>query len=122
MEELEEQTIEIQAVMYDTVTPNFDRVSGLNNNDTIPLQGQQDKQSETVNTDKEAIDSDENEILADYPQWSSETHDKYDSAEDIYDRNRKEIQGQINTDPQVKQKKISPMMILLILTIEIELR
>ena len=83
MEELEQQSTEMQTVMYDTITPNFNRVSGLDNNGTTPPQGQQDEQLETVNADNEAIDSDENDILTDYPHWSSETHDKYDLAEDI---------------------------------------
>ena len=43
MLKLERKSVEIQNRMHDSVTQNFDRVSGLNDNGSIPLQGQQDE-------------------------------------------------------------------------------
>ena len=43
MLKLEEKSIEIQNHMYDSVTRNFDRVSGLHDNGSTPLQGQDDQ-------------------------------------------------------------------------------
>ena len=48
MLKLEEKLIEIQNCMHDSVTQNFDRVSGLHDNGLTPLQGQQDDQLEDV--------------------------------------------------------------------------
>ena len=49
MLKLEKKSIEIQNHMHDSVTQNFDRVSGLNDNGSTPLQGQQDEQPEGDN-------------------------------------------------------------------------
>ena len=49
MLKLERKSVEIQNRMHDSVTQNFDRVSGLNDNGSTPLQGQQDEQPEGVN-------------------------------------------------------------------------
>ena len=43
--------------------------------------------------------------MTEYPPWSAETHDKYDSAEDIYDRNRKDIHDEICQDTPVKTEE-----------------
>ena len=48
MLKLERKSVEIQNRMH--VTQNFDRVSGLNDNGLISLQGQQDEQPEGANT------------------------------------------------------------------------
>ena len=50
MLKLERKSVEIQNRMHDSVTQNFDRVSGLNDNGLISLQGQQDEQPEGANT------------------------------------------------------------------------
>ena len=49
MLKLERKSVEIWNHMHDSVTQNFYRVSGLNDNGPIPLQGQQDEQPEGVN-------------------------------------------------------------------------
>ena len=58
MLKLEERLVEIQNCMHDSVTQNFDRVSGLHDNGLTPLQGQQDDQPEGVNIPENAIDDD----------------------------------------------------------------
>ena len=102
MEKLEQKAIAIQTCMHDKVAYDFDSISDHSNNGTTPLQVQQDEQPEAVNAENKAIDHDENDILTEYPPWSTETHDIHDSAEDIYDRNRKEIQNEICKDTPVK--------------------
>ena len=58
MENLEKKSIEIQNCMYDSVTHDFDRVSDYNDNGSTPLQGQQEKQPEAVNSVENAIEHD----------------------------------------------------------------
>ena len=108
MEKLEMKSIEIQDRMYDAVDHNFDRVSDNRDNGTTPLQGQQDEQPEADNAVSEATDYDQNDILTEYLPLSTETHDKYDSDEDIYDRNRKDIENQIAKDTLVKTEENKP--------------
>ena len=63
MVNLEKKLVKIQNHMHDSVTQNFDRVSGLNDNGLTPLQGQQDEQPEHVNIPRNAIDDDVVDIM-----------------------------------------------------------
>ena len=65
MVNLEKKSVDIQNRMHDSVTQNFDRVSDLNDNDSTPLQGQQDEQPEGVNTPEMPL----------YPARSPDTND-----------------------------------------------
>ena len=58
MLKLEKKLIEIQNHMHDSVTKNSDKVSGLNDNGSTLLQGQQDEQPEGDNIPGNAIDDD----------------------------------------------------------------
>ena len=69
MLKLEKKSVEIQNHMHDSVTQDFDRVSGLNDNGLTPLQGQQDKQIEGVNIPGNAIDHDVVDKMTLYPPW-----------------------------------------------------
>ena len=109
MEKLEKKSIAIQTCMYDSVTYDFDRVSDYCDNGSIPLQGQQDEQPEAVNCAENAIEHDAIDILIEYPPWSTETYDICDADEAIYDRNKKEIQGELFKIHQLKLKIISPI-------------
>ena len=60
--------------MYDSVTQDFDRVSGLHDNGSTPLQGQQDDQPVDVIIPKNAIDDDVVDIRTKYPAWSLDTN------------------------------------------------
>ena len=75
MLKLEERSIEIQNHMHDSVTCNFDRVSGLHDNGSTPLQGQQDDQLDEVTIPENAIDDDVVDIRTIYPLWSPDTND-----------------------------------------------
>ena len=108
MEKLEKKSIAIQTHMYDSVTHNFDRVSDYHDNGSIPLQGQQDEQPEAINGAENAIEHNAIDILTEYPPWSRETYDICDYDEAIYDRNRKEIQGELFKDTPVKTEDNKP--------------
>ena len=64
--------------MYDSVTQNFDRVSGLHDNGLTPLQRQEDNQTVKVTTPENAIDDDAIDIRTIYPLWSPDTNDLCD--------------------------------------------
>ena len=76
MLKLEKRSVEIQNCMHDSVTQNFGRVSGLNDNGLTPLQGQQDEQPEDVNIPGNAIDDDVVDIMTLYPPWSLDANDR----------------------------------------------
>ena len=109
LEKLEKKSIANQNRMHDSVTHDFDRVSDYNDNGLTPLQGQQDKQPETVNSAENAIGHDAVDILTGYPSWSTDTYAISDNNDVICDRNRKEIQDELYKDTPVKLKTISPI-------------
>ena len=102
MTKLEKTSIEIQNCMHDSVTHDFDRVSDYNDNGSTSLQGQQDEQSEAVNSAENAIEHDAVDILTGYPSWSTDTNDICDNDKAICHRNRKEIQDKLYKDTPVK--------------------
>ena len=108
MEKLEKKSIAIQTHMYDSVAHDFNRVSDYHDNGLTPLQGQQDEHPEAVNGAENAIEHDAVDILTEYPPWSTETYDMCDLDEAIYDRNRKEIQGELFKDTPVKTADNKP--------------
>ena len=63
MLKLERQSVELQNHMYDSVTHNFDRVSGLHDNGSTPLQRQERDQSVEVTTPENAIDDRHKDII-----------------------------------------------------------
>ena len=103
MLKLERKSVEIKNHMHDSVTQNFDRVSGLNDNGLIPLQGQQDEQPEGANIPGNAIDdNDVVDIMTFYPPWSPDTNDRCDITQIANDRSIKEIQDEFYKDTPVK--------------------
>ena len=108
MLKLEEKTIEIQNRMYDSVTQNFDRVSGLHDNGSTPLQGQQDNQPVDVTIPENAIDDDVIDIRTIYPSWSIDTNDMCDITEIANDKGIKDIRDEICKDTPVKTELNKP--------------
>ena len=76
---LERQLVELQNCMYDSVTHNFDRVSGLSDNSLTPLLRQEGDQSDKDTTPENAIDDDAIDIRTLYPSWSSDINDMNDT-------------------------------------------
>ena len=102
MVNLETKSREIQNHMHDSVTHDFDRLSDFNNSGSTPLQGQQDEQPEGDSRAENAIDNDVVDIMTLYPPWSTDTNDRCDNNQVASDRNRKEIQDELNKDIPVK--------------------
>ena len=105
---LEKKPVEIQNRMHDSVTQDFDRVSGPNDNDSTPLQGQQDEKPEGVNILGNAIDNDVVDIMTLYPLWSPDTNDRCDITQIANDKSIKEIKDQLYKDTSVKTEINKP--------------
>ena len=109
MLKLERKLVETQNCMHDSVTQNFDRVSGLNDNGSIPLQRQQHEQPEGVNIPGNTIDdNDVVDIMTLYPPWSPDTNDICDITQIANDRSIKEIQDKFYKDTPIKTEINKP--------------
>ena len=102
MLKLERQPVELQNHMYDSVTYNFDRVSGLHDNSLTPLQRQEGDQSVEVTTPENAIDDDAIDIRTLYPLWSSDINDMNDINQMTTYQSMKDIRDQIGKDMPLK--------------------
>ena len=93
MLKLQRQLAELQNRMYNSVTHNFDRVSGPHDNDMMPLQMQDGDQTAESTAPKNAIDDNVTDIATIYPPWSTDIDDpndidrmtNYNSMKDIRD-------------------------------------
>ena len=93
MQKLERQSAELQNCMYDSVTHNFDRVSGLHDNGLTPSQMEDGHQTVEITAPENAIDDDVIDIMTIYPPWPTDTDDlndidqmtNYNSIKDIRD-------------------------------------
>ena len=108
MLKLEEKSIEIQNRMHDSVTQNFDRVSGLHDNGSTPSQGQEDNQPADVTTPENAIDDDVIDIRTIYPLWSTDTNDMCAITQIANDKSVKDIRDEICKDTPVKTEFNKP--------------
>ena len=103
MLKLERKLVEIQNCMHDSVAQNFDRVSGLHDNGSPPLQGQEDDQPVEVTTPENAIDGDDDrDMRTIYPLWSLATNDMCDNIQIANDKNMKDIRDEICKDMPLK--------------------
>ena len=75
MLKLERCSREVQNCMYDSVTHNFDRVSGLHDNGMMPLQMQEGDQTVETTAPENAINDNVTDIVMIYPPWSTDTDD-----------------------------------------------
>ena len=91
--------VELQNCMYDSVTYNFDRVSGLHDNGLTPLQMQEGNQPVEATTPENAIDDDDIDIRTIYPPWSPDTNDMNDITQMT---NYKSIRDEICEDTPQK--------------------
>ena len=95
MLKLEEKLVEIQNRMHDSVTQNFDRVSGLHDNGLTPSQEQVECQPVDVTTPENAIDDDVIDIRTIYPPWSQDTNDMCDIIQITNEKSMKDIRDEI---------------------------
>ena len=104
MLKLERQLAELQNRMYDSVTRNYDRVSGLHDNGSTPLQMQEDNQTIEASTPENAIDDDVVDIMKIYPPWSTDTNDLNDIDQMTNYKSMKDIRDEICKDMPQKTK------------------
>ena len=87
------------------------KISGLNDNGSIPLQRQQDEQPEGANISGNAIDdNDVVDIMTLYPPWSPDTNDRCDVILPrlLMTRAQKKYKMNFTKIHQSKLKLISP--------------
>ena len=108
MLKLEERSVEIQNHMYDSVTQNFDRVSGLHDNGSTPSQGQEDDQPVDATTPQNAINDDVVDIMTIYPPWSMDTNDMCGMIQIANDKNIKDIRDEMCKDMPVNTESNKP--------------
>ena len=102
MLKLERQSAELQNCMYDSVTHNFDRVSGLHDNGLTPLQMQEGDQIIEATTPENAIDDDVIDIMTIYRPWSTDTNDLNDIDQMTNYKSMKDIREEICKDTPQK--------------------
>ena len=85
-----------------------DRVSGLCDNGSTPLQGQEDDQPVKVTTPENAIDDDAIDIRTIYPPWSPDTNDMCDINQIANDKSMKDIRDKICKDTPLKTEINKP--------------
>ena len=98
MPKLERQLVELRNRMYDTVTHNFDRVSGLHDNGLTPLLMQEGDQPVEATTPENSIDDDVIDITTIYPSWSTDTNDLNDINQMTNYKSMKDIRDKICKD------------------------
>ena len=100
---LERQSVEIQNLMYASVTHNFDSVSGLHDNGLTPLLRQEGDQPVEVTTPENAIDDDAIvDIRTIYPPWSPDTNDMNDTNQMTHYQSMQDIRRKICKDMPLK--------------------
>ena len=102
MLKLERQLVELQNCMYDSGTHNFDRVSGLHDNGSTPLQRQEGDQLVEVTTPENDIDDDAIDIRTIYPLWSSDINDMNDINQMTNYQSMKGIRDEMCKDTPLK--------------------
>ena len=110
MLKLERQSTELQNHMYDSVTHNFDRVSGLPDNGLTPLQLQDGDQTVEVTAPENAIDDDVIDIMTIYPPWSTDTGDLNDIDQMTNYNSMKDIRDELCKDTPQKTEINKPYL------------
>ena len=108
MLKLEGKLVENQNHMYDSVTQNFDRVSGVHDNGSTHLQGQEDNQPVEVTTPENAIDNNVIDIRTIYPPWSLDMNDINNIIQISNDKSMKDIRDEMCKDAPLKTEINKP--------------
>ena len=102
MLKLERQSVELQNHIYDSVTLNFDRVSGLHDNGSTPLQMKGGDQTIEATTTENTIDDAVIDIMTIYPPWSTDTNDLNDIDQMTNYKSMKDIRDEMCEDTPQK--------------------
>ena len=108
MLKLERQSAELKNRMYDSVTHNFDRVSGLHDSGLTSSQMQDGDQTVEVTAPENAIDDDFIVIITIYPLWSADTDDLNDINHMTNYNSIKDIRDELCKDTPQKTEIIKP--------------
>ena len=108
MLKLQRQSAELQNHMYDSVTHNFDRVSGLHNNGMTSPQMQDGDQTVEIMAPQNAIDDDVTNIVTIYPPWSTDTDDLNDIDQMTNYKSMKDIRDKLCKDTPQKTEINKP--------------
>ena len=108
MLKVERQSAEIQNHMYDSIIHNFNRVSGLHDNGSTPLQLQEGDQTADATVPENAIDDDVIDIMTIYPPWSTDTNDLNDINQKTNYKGMKDTRDEICKDTPQKTKINKP--------------
>ena len=102
MLKLERQSVELQNHMYDNVTHNFERISGLHDNGLTPSPRHEGDQPTEATTPENAIDDNAIDIRTMYPPWSSDTNDMNDIDQMTHYQSMQDIRHKICKDMPLK--------------------
>ena len=105
MLKLERWSAELQNHMYDSVTHNFNRVSGLHDNGMTPPQMQDRDQTVETTALENAIDDDVTDTVTIYPLWSTDTDDMNDIDQMTNYKSMKDIRDELCKDTLQKTEK-----------------
>ena len=108
MLKLERQLRELQNHMYDSVTHNFDRVSGLHDNGMIPSQMQNRYQTAKSIASENAIDNNVTDTETIYPLWLTVTDDLNDIDQMTNYKSMKDIRDELCKDTPQKTETNKP--------------
>ena len=108
MLKLERQSTKLQNCMYDSVTHNFDRVSGLCDNGMTPPQMQDGDQTVEITAPENAIDDDVTDIATIYPPCSIDTDDLNDIDQMTNYKRMKDIRDELCKDTPQKTEINKP--------------
>ena len=108
MLELERQLRELQNHMYDSVTHNFDRVSGLHDNGMMPSQMQDGYQIAESIASENAVDDNVTDIETIYPLWLTVSDDLNDIDQMTNYKSMKDIRDELCKDTPQKTETNKP--------------
>ena len=108
MLKLQRRWRELQNHMYDSVTHNFDRVSGLHDNGMTPSQMQDRDQTVEITAPENSIDDDVSDIATIYPLWSTDTDNLNDIDQITNYKSMKDIRDELCKDTPQKTEINKP--------------
>ena len=108
MLKLERWWRELQNHMYDSITHNFDRVSGLHDNGMMPSQMQDGYQIAGSIASENAIDDNVTDTETIYPLWSTVTDDLNDIDQMTNYKSMKDIRDELCKDTPQKTETNKP--------------
>ena len=108
MLKLERWSRELQNCMYDSITHNFDRVSGLHDNGMMPSQMQDGDQTAESIASENAVNDNVTDVETISPPWSTDTDDLNDIDQMTNYKSMKDIRDEFCKDTPQKTETNKP--------------